>query len=103
MKIHIYHHDDPVVMRRLETIKEELMAKITEATDRLVGLIDEATTEISKEIQQVKDAIAAGDQSEANAAADRLTAAGDKLQAAVDSLKADDPVEAPPPETPPPG
>jgi DNA-binding FadR family transcriptional regulator len=70
---------------------EEIMGKITDAVAALEAAQADASTAIVKEIQQVKDAIAAGNQDEANAAADRVLAVADKLKADKASLDADDP------------
>ena len=70
---------------------EEIMGKITDAVAALEASQDAASAAIAKEIQQVKDAIAAGNQDEANAAADRVLAVVAKQQADTASLAADDP------------
>ena len=67
------------------------MGKITDAVAVLETAYADQSAAIVKEIQQVKDAVAAGDQSEANAAADRVLAIVSKVQADTGALKADDP------------
>lgn len=110
IKVHHYHHGLEVLNEikiKLRRMENRIMGRITDVTDRFESLVGEAVAEINLEIQQLKDAIVAGDQTEANAAADRLSAMGDNLQSAVDALKGDNPAPAPEPtpepapETPP--
>lgn len=79
-------------------MERRIMAKIDDAVDQMAAAIDGLDKAVADEIQQLKDAIAAGNAGNADAAADRVLELVARVNSDVQGLTSDDPAPAPAPE-----
>lgn len=87
--------------RLLRAMENRLMSKLDDVVASFSTALDDLEGAVSAEMQQLKDAIAAGTggQAEVDAAADRIQGLIGRVNAVVDTLKSDDPAPpAPAPE-----
>lgn len=81
----------------LSAMENRLMAKIDDSVARITASVNGVLEDISTEIQQLKDAVAANNGDNDDAIAAQLDALSDKVDAARTQLQSDDLA----PETPP--